>query len=134
MWTLGDVAEFFVKPGANRTDYWEIHVTPNDFLMDIHIPDRERFTQGEVTWAEAIAPSSETQHRVQVLSDRWAVEICIPWKAFGLDNVPATGTAWSFAVCRYNYNGALENPEHSSTAHLTTPGFHRWEEYTDLVF
>ena len=34
MWTLGDVAEFFVKPGAERSDYWEIHVTPNGYLMD----------------------------------------------------------------------------------------------------
>ena len=40
MWTLGDVAEFFVKPGADRTDYWEIYVTLNDFLMDIHIPEK----------------------------------------------------------------------------------------------
>ena len=110
MWTLGDVAEFFVKPGADRADYWEIHVTPNDFLMDIHIPDRERFTRDEVTWEEVIAPSSETQRRVQTLDDRWAVEICIPWKAFGLKNAPVTGMVWSFAVCRYNLQRRLGKP------------------------
>ena len=134
MWTLGDVAEFFVKPGGERSDYWEIHITPNGFLMDLHIPDRDRFTAGEVTWEEVIAPASGTLRRVWRLEDRWAVEIRIPWKAFGLDSAPGPGTEWSFAVCRYNYNGGLEDPEHSSTAHLTTLGFHQWEDYTRLVF
>ena len=134
MWTLGDVAEFFVKPGGERSDYWEIHITPNGFLMDLHIPDRDRFTAGEVTWEEVIAPASGTLRRVWRLEDRWAVEIRIPWKAFGLDSVPSPGAEWSFAVCRYNYNGGLEDPEHSSTANLTTPSFHQWEDYTRLVF
>ena len=134
MWTLGDVAEFFVKPGGGRSDYWEIHVTPNGYLMDLHIPDRERFTAGDVSWEEVLAPSSGTLRRVWRMEDRWAVEVRIPWKAFGLDSAPSPGTEWSFAVCRYNYNGGLEDPEHSSSAHLTALGFHRWEDYTRLVF
>ncbi len=134
MWALGDVAEFFVKPGGSRTDYWEVHVTPNHFLMDIHIPDREGFTGGDVTWEEVVAPSSETRRRVEVFDDRWAVEICMPWKAFNLDAVPTPGTVWRFAVCRYNYNEGLEDPEHSSSAHLTTASFHQWEDYTELIF
>ena len=134
MWTLGDVAEFFVKPGTDRSDYWEIHITPNDFIMDIHIPDRQQFTGGAVTWDEVIAPKSHTSKRVQVAQGRWTVEICIPWQAFGLQAPPPTGTSWQFAVCRYNYNRGLDDPEHSSTAHFTEPGFHRYEEFTDLVF
>ena len=134
MWTLGDVAEFFVKPGAERSDYWEVHVTPNGYLMDLHIPDRERFSGGEVTWEEVLAPSSGTVRRVERFEDRWAVEIRIPWKAFDLDSAPGPGTEWSFAVCRYNYNGGLEDPEHSSSAHLGAPSFHQWEDFTRLVF
>ncbi len=134
MWTLGDVAEFFVKPGAERSDYWEIHVTPNGYLMDLHIPDRERFSAGEVSWDEVIAPDSGTLRRVWRLEDRWAVEVRIPWKAFGLDSAPGPGTEWSFAVCRYNYNGGLEDPELSSIAHLGRPSFHQWEDFTRLVF
>lgn len=134
MWTLGDVAEFFVKPGGERSDYWEIHVTPNGYLMDLHIPDRGRFTAGEVGWEEVLAPSSGTLPRVELFEGRWAVEVRIPWKAFGLDSAPGPGTEWSFAVCRYNYNGGLEDPEHSSSAHLTALGFHQWEDYTRLFF
>lgn len=134
MWTLGDVAEVFVKPGVDRSDYWEVHVTPNGFLMDIYIPDRQRFMGGEVTWDEVIAASSGTARRVQVLEDRWAAELVIPWAAFGVEGRPAQGERWQFAVCRYNYNGGLQNPELSSTAPLSQPGFHRYEEFGDLVF
>jgi len=134
MWTLGDVAEFFIKPGVGRSDYWEIHITPNNYIMDIHIPDREKFTGGDITWDQVIAPSSQTAKRVAVLDGKWAVEIAVPWQAFDLDAAPAAGTTWQFAVCRYNYNGGLEDPEHSSTAHLSEVGFHRYEEFTDLVF
>jgi len=134
MWKLGDVVEFFVKPGAERSDYWEIHVTPNHYLMDICIPDRERMTQGKITWDEVLAPDSKTQRHVEVFEGRWAVEVCIPWPAFGVDTIPGSGTTWSFAVCRYNYNDGLDNPEHSSTANLTELAYDRWEEYTDLRF
>jgi hypothetical protein len=134
MWTLGDVAEFFIKPGVERTDYWEIHITPNDYIMDIHIPDREKFMAGDITWDQVIAPSSHTAKRVAVLDGQWVLEIVIPWKTFDLDAAPAAGTVWQFAVCRYNYNNGLEDPEHSSTAHLSEPGFHNYEEFTDLVF
>ncbi len=134
MWTLGDVVEVFVKPGIDRSDYWEIHVTPNDFMMDIHIPDRTQFSNGTVTWEQVVSPTSHTTKRVAAADGTWAVEICVPWRAFGLDAPPPSGSVWQFAVCRYNYNGGLENPEHSSTAHLTELNFHRYEEFTDLVF
>jgi hypothetical protein len=66
MWTLGDVAEFFVKPGVERSDYWELHVTPNDFIMDIHIPDRAKLQSGRISWDEVIAPNSGANKRVEV--------------------------------------------------------------------
>jgi hypothetical protein len=134
MWTLGDVAELFIKPGGERSDYWEIHITPNDFLMDIHIPDRERFMAREITWDEVIAPDSGTRRRVVVEQGRWTVEALVPWAAFGLSAAPVAGAVWQVAVCRYNCTGDLETRELSSTAAFTQPGFHRWEEFTDLIF
>jgi hypothetical protein len=134
MWTLGDVAEFFVKPGKDRPDYWEIHVTPNDLIMDIYIPDREKFMGGEITWEQVIAPDSHTRKYVHIGDSYWVVEACVPWRAFGLEGAPAQGAAWQIAVCRYNCTGDLENRELSSTAAFTQASFHRYEEYTQLVF
>ena len=134
MWTLGDVAEFFIKPGLDRNEYWELHVTPNDFIMDIYIPDRAKMQSGEITWDEVLAPESGASKRVQIADGHWAVELCIPWQAFDLDSMPVSGVTWQFAVCRYNYNQGLDDPELSSTALLTTPGFHQYEDFTHLVF
>ena len=74
MWQLGDVVEVFVKPGLDRTDYWEVHVTPNAFLMDLHIPSRPGMQTGEHTWEEIIAPESGTTYRTKVGDGWWAAD------------------------------------------------------------
>ena len=136
MWTLGDVVEFFVKPGRERNDYWEIHVTPNGFIMDLYITDREAFLEERIPFEEALSHRSRSTFQVEVFSPqcKWCTEICIPWEAFKVDAPPAPGTEWQFAVCRYNCNGGLENPELSSVAPYTRASFHRYEEFLDLVF
>lgn len=136
LWTLGDVVEFFVKPGQTRDDYWEIHVSPNDLIMDIHIPSRDEYLSGAISWDDVVIADSGSTKRVQVIAaeNTWAVELCIPWAAFGCETVPAPGTVWQFTVCRYNYSGDLENLELSATAHFMELNFHRYEEYTDLIF
>jgi len=136
LWTLGDVVEFFVKPGSPREDYWEIHVSPNDLIMDLHIPSRDKFVGNVIPWEDVVTANSGSVKRVQVTTadDEWAVELCVPWTAFGHEAVPDPGTVWQFAVCRYNYSDNLKNLELSSTARLTELSFHRYEEYTDLVF
>ena len=136
LWTLGDVVEFFVKPGENRDDYWEIHVSPSDLIMDIHIPSRDKYVSGAISWDNVVTADSGSTKRVQVIAaeNTWAVELCIPWAAFGHGTVPTPGTVWQFAVCRYNYSGNLENLELSATAHFTELDFHSYEEYADLIF
>lgn len=136
MWTLGDVVEFFVKPGRERRDYWEIHVTPNGFLMDLYIEDREAFLQGKAPFEGALAHHSHSRFEVAAFPEqrKWCTEICIPWSAFAVDGLPPAGAAWQFAVCRYNCTGGLENPELSSVAPYTVMSFHRYEEFLDLAF
>ena len=72
--------------------------------------------------------------RVDVCDGFWCVELRIPWAAFASPGIPAAGATWQFAVCRYNYNGGLDNPEHSSTAPLTNPSFHHYEDFDTLAF
>jgi hypothetical protein len=138
MWELGDTVEFFVKPGEDREDYWEVHVTPNDLIMDILIPSRDEYLAGVITWEDVVVADSGSTRRVQVTAaeNRWVVELCIPWTAFGRETVPGAGSVWQIAVCRYNYSEGPGdgNLELSSTAHLTELNFHRYEEHTDLVF
>ena len=134
---LGDVVEFFVKPGVERSDYWEVHVTPNDFFLDIYVLDRAEISKGgSITWEQVVpftAAASAARRRVTVAEGSWAVELVLPWRAFGLEQPPEAGTVWQFAICRFNYTGGLNNPELSSTAPITALNFHRFEEHHDLV-
>ena len=137
MWQLGDVVEFFVKPGTDRADYWEIHLTPNNLIMDIHIPSREGLLGGAIPWEQVISADSEATTRVVCSPEGscWAAGICIPWQAFGAPGPPVPGALWQVAVCRYNSPGTLgEEPELSSTALLRGRGFHRYEDYHLLRF
>ena len=134
MWELGDVAEFFIKPENNQTDYWEIHVTPNDFMLDLHIPDRDQFFSGGVSWEQVSTPNSHAIKRVAVMDGKWSVELSIPWGTFGLHSPPPRGSVWRIAICRYNYNGGMNQPEDSSTAALTKLNFHQHENYMKLNF
>ena len=134
LWLLGDVVEVFVKPGRARDDYWEVHMSPNGFLMDLLIPDRPGYQRGDYDWETVNAADSGTSHQVRVEEGSWAAEAIVPWSAFGVAESPAPGATWQVGVCRFNFTGGLHDPELSSTASLTQPGFHRYEEFTDLLF
>ena len=136
LWTLGDTVEFFIKPGAEQDGYWEVHLSPNGFIMDIYIASREKMTSKTITWEEMIAYKSGSRHRVFCVpaERRWGALLEVPWSAFGRDSRPPAGTRWQFAVCRYNYAGNLENPELSSTAPLKKLSFHAYEYFNQLLF
>ena len=55
-----------------------------------------------------------------------------PFQATG--GKPKPGAKWKFALCRYDYSVYLENTELTSTAPLTRPDFHRYEDYGELTF
>ena len=98
MWQLGDCVEVFIKPeGGGRTDYWEIHLTPNGYMMDIHIGERDNWE-----WDDAVAAESGASHAVAHTERGWVAELRVPWTAFGLTEPPAAGEEWRLNVSRYN--------------------------------
>jgi hypothetical protein len=87
--------------------------------MDIHIPNRDL----PYTWAEAVAPGTGASRLVKVSTGSWAVEVCIPFLAFGAGVVPNTN--WSCALCRYNYgpgeDGKGNIVKDGTVANITQP-------------
>lgn len=136
LFKLGDVAEFFIKPGTTREDYWEIHVSPNDLLMDLHFPSRGAIQAGQTTWEQVIAPDSGSRKKVATYPTEgyWTAELCVPWQAFGYDHPPGSEETWQFSVSRYNYTDDLDHLEHSSIAPFTELNFHQYEHFIDLTF
>jgi hypothetical protein len=138
-WT-NDVFELFFKPSADSLAYYEIQVNAADTPLELFLPSR-----GAGGW-QRFAPLTDfgMEHVVQLrgtlndMKDRdrgWTVEGRIPWKAFAPSGGrPQPGAKWRFALCRYDYAVTLESPELSSTAPLTKPDFHRYEDYGALTF
>lgn len=134
--------EVFIKPeDGERTDYWEIHITPSGYIMDIHIKDRDNWE-----WDEAVAQQSGATHTVCATERGWVAELRVPWSAFGLEGPPPAGDEWRINVGRYNVTSSAPfdseafamagggERELSSSAPLTVGGFHRYEEFNSLCF
>ena len=65
----------------------------------------------------------------------WSVEGRIPWSAFApTGGKPKPGAEWLFAICRYDYGPKGTDPITMSSAPLTRPSFHRYEDYGKLRF
>ncbi|WP_435009098.1 carbohydrate-binding family 9-like protein [Tundrisphaera lichenicola] len=132
----GDVFELFFKPSKDRPEYFEFQVNPNSVRFEAAFVGRlnavtpfdARKPLGMTAVALATGPEDETKG--------WIVEGKIPWTAFGPTvERPEPGSSWTFALCRYDYYGPENtDPILMSSAPLTQPNFHRFEDYGKLLF
>ncbi len=129
---FSSVAEFFILPSGTET-YWEIHLSPNGFFMDLKIPDNKGFRSQKYNFDDMLNCNSGASYQVQKGDDFWITDITIPWSSFQRKDIPF-GETWRFAVCRYNYKGSLDELEYSSTAPLSALNYHLVEDYNTLQF
>jgi uncharacterized protein (TIGR03067 family) len=127
----GDVFEMFFKPSLDRPQYFEFQVNPKSVLFEAAFLERnkpvEPFESSKPLGMSAVAATS---------ASGWTVEGRIPWTAFGPTfSRPSSGEEWSFALCRYDYFGPDKTPPVlMSSAPLTRPSFHRFEDFGRLRF
>jgi hypothetical protein len=135
----GDVFELFFKPRADAPEYYEFQANPRGLVFEVGWPSRGH-DHGDLrelpplgTKAVAVVDGTLDQPGDQ---DRgWTVEGRIPWSAFSLTNAkPKPGDQWRFALCRYDYGPEGTEPVLMSSAPLTQPSFHRYEDYGTLYF
>ena len=136
-----DVFELFFKPSAKKLPYYEFQVNALNTHLELFLPSRgsggyRRFASLTKNLGMESAVKLDGTLNKHADRDRgWTVEGRIPWTAFAATGGrPAPGDRWKFALCRYDYSVYLESPDLSSTAPLTRPDFHRYEDYGDLVF
>ena len=118
-WKTGDVMECFVQlPG--KEDYFEFHVTPENYTLQLHLPSESRKSEG--SFEEKLCETGlRTTTRCEPERNLWCGELVIPFAGIGLTEELLNGL--SFAICRYNYNGGKE-PEISSTVSFSGETFH----------
>ncbi len=137
---LNDVFELFFKPSADRLTYYEFQVSALNTQLEMLLPSRgaggyPRFGKGGRLGIASQVKLRGTLNKWQDRDDGWAVEGAIPWTAFqATGGRPKVGAVWRFALCRYDYSTAFDRPELSSSAPLTQPEFHRYEDYGELKF
>jgi hypothetical protein len=135
-----DVFELFFKPSSASRMYYEFQVNALNTRLELFLPSRgsggyRRFGKEGSLGMESAVRLEGTLNHWQDTDTGWTVEGRIPWTAFRpTGGRPKPGDKWHFALCRYDYSVAFERPELSSTAPLTQPDFHRYEDYGELTF
>lgn len=133
-YTLGDVAEVFLKP-ENATYYWELYATPAGKKTAFFIPGRGCLMSAILALEPInIKVASKVQGTINNWKDKdtcWTAEMAIPRKdleKYGAKFGP--GNQWRIFLARYNYSRYLPVKELASfPKQAETPNFHLLEEY-----
>jgi anti-anti-sigma factor len=136
---LGDVFELFFKPSDDKPAYYEFQVNPKSVILELAFP--KRGTDFKILAAkppmgmQAVAIADGTVDQPGDKDKSWTVEGKIPWTVFApTGGRPKAGDVWRFALCRYDYGPAGTKEVLMSSAPLTQPSFHRYEDYGRLTF
>jgi hypothetical protein len=136
---FNDVFELFFKPSERRLGYYEFQVNAANTQLEMYLPSRGAGGYGRFHHArigiESQVVLRGTLNHWQDRDEGWMVEGRIHWTAFQpTGGRPKVGDKWRFALCRYDYSTAFEQPELSSTAPLADASFHHYEDYGELTF
>jgi hypothetical protein len=137
-YTMGDVAELFLKPGGNSC-YWELYVTPRGNKSTLFFPGRGRFgLPGAIEYSSRLQVGAQVQGTLNDWKDTdtsWTGEMAIPIKDLTTYGDPfGPGSDWSVLVARYNYSKGLKliGPELTMTPQLPETFFHLTDSHGKL--
>lgn len=135
----GDVFELFFKPHEDRPEYYEFQVNPRSVILELAFPRRgfdfATLAARPPLGMKAVAANRGTVDQAGEADHGWTVEGKIPWSIFATSGGrPKPGDLWRFALCRYDYGAENTKPLLTSSAPLTQPNFHRYEDYGRLRF
>ncbi len=135
----GDVFEMFFKPSTEKPAYCEFQANPRELVFEMAFARRgahpDSFKNEPVLGNKAVVVVDGTLDQPGDKDRGWTVEGRIPWTAFAVaGGKPKPGDTWRFAICRYDYGPKGTEPILMSSAPLTQPSFHRYEDYGTLGF
>ncbi|MDG3003928.1 carbohydrate-binding family 9-like protein [Paludisphaera mucosa] len=135
----GDVFEMFFKPREDKPAYYEFQANPRGVVFEVAFARRgslgHTFREEPILGNKAVVALKGTLDRPGDVDEGWAVEGRIPWSAFApTGGKPQAGDAWKFALCRYDHGPEGTKPVLMSSAPLSMPSFHRYEDYGTIRF
>lgn len=137
MWELGDTLEIFLRP-ADRPEYVEFHVTPNNHRLQLRIPNIETLRRAQVAnvFDELLLRGNVFQSVTWVRPEhqKWFVYAVIPAIVVCGQARLHAGSRWHFSFSRYDYTRGGGEPVVSSTSPHAMADFHRQQEWGILKF
>jgi hypothetical protein len=135
----GDVFELFLKPTVEKPEYYEFQANPRALVFEMVFPKRGQYpddlTKAPVLGNKAVVALRGTLDQPGDRDEGWTVEGRVPWSAFApTGGRPKPDDQWLFAICRYDYGPKDTKPITMSSAPLTQPNFHRYEDFGKLRF
>jgi len=135
-----DVFELFFKPSDSGPGYYEFEVNAANAILDMYQPSRG--SGGFLRWGKAhqfhLKTAVHLRGTLNVRTDvdeGWSVEGKIPWSDFHhTGGAPKANANWKGTLCRYDYSTRFKTPELSSTAPLSRPDYHYYEDYHQIKF
>ena len=137
MWELGDTFEIFLRP-AGQTEYFELHVTPNNHRLQLCFPDATALERLRATGRidEFVFPDGAFHSRTWVQSgnQKWFVFAAVPARMVCGQAQLIPGSRWHFSFSRYDCTRGNPEPVISSTSPHVVASFHRQEEWGEMTF
>ena len=126
-WELGDVFEIFLQ-AEDRSDYVELHVTPPNFRLQLHI---ESLGKPATQLDDGVFSS---QVEIDAANPRWTVYAEVPASLVsGRDHI-LSGESWRFSFSRYDAFRDGRPLVLSSTSPHQAVNFHRVHEWGKITF
>ncbi len=129
MWQLGDVFEMFLQ-AEGRADYVELHITPNNRRMHLHLPGpggRSAPDAECLPFENMLVTPVGFSSKVTRTSKGWNVSVKVPAAVLGLVSFKS-GNSLRVSFCRYDYAKHRELVLSTTSPHPVI-SFHRPDEW-----
>lgn len=125
-WERGDTVELFFMPNSSETHYYEFHVTPNQAILELSIPDAEKLRRGDYPFEDLLFEAkteSISGAFANAAGSGWYGHIKVPRTLF--EDSLSPDAPPKVAVCRYNYSrDPSKDPALSASCVFPLPRFH----------
>ncbi|MFV0338574.1 MAG: hypothetical protein ACK5LK_10085 [Chthoniobacterales bacterium] len=134
IWDLGDVFEIFFRDLAGDR-YYELHVAPNGFNLQLRWPSESFFRAKNYTIADVSVSIPIFKYQVRSVAGGWQVYAELPAAILFESKTKLTESTWSLSFGRYDVSFDKNEQILSSTAPHELPlSFHNQQYWPHIQF
>jgi hypothetical protein len=129
-----DAFEMFIDPLADKTDYYELQVSPKGIVFDSHLP---KYRKNQNEWSSKMVQGVSVDGTVNNDSDAdkgWSGEIAVPFASLSTGGgvPPKAGDIWAVNFFRIDAGG--EKAEYSAWSAPMRGDFHTLAKFGRIQF